>query len=338
MTDTPPPPETAPGPRTERWQAAAPGAPLVRVEGPLPSPGPGEVRLRVAACGLNFADTLLLAGRYQNQPEPPIVPGMEMAGIVEDAGPGAASPQRGARVAVHAGAGGLARHAIVPAALCRALPDGLDMERAAAFQVVYGTAHLALARRARLAPGDRLAVTGAAGGTGLAAVELGALMGAEVIAIARGEAKLETARAAGARHGLDAGLPDLRARLKALGGIDVAVDTVGGALWDALFRAARPEARLLPLGFAGGEVPQIKANHLLVKNLSVIGFNLGAYRGIAPAALAESLGQVMEWLVAGRLSLQIGARFGFEEAEAALKALTSRAVVGKIVVVVDPAL
>jgi NADPH2:quinone reductase len=333
MPKTPPPPDAAAS--TERWQATAPGAPLLLASAPLPHPGPGEVRLRIAACGLNFADTLLLAGRYQDQPSPPLVPGMEMAGIVEAAGPGVAAPSPGTRVAVHAGAGGLARHAVVPAALCRALPDGLDMARAAAFQVVYGTAYLALARRARLAPGERLAVTGAAGGTGLAAVELGALMGAEVVAVARGAAKLETARAAGARHALDAELPDLRDRLKALGGIDVGVDTVGGALWEALFRAARPEGRLLPLGFAGGEVPQIKANHLLVKNLSVIGFNLGAYRTIAPEALAESLGQVMDWLLAGRLSLRIGARFRFEEAQAALQAMTSRAVAGKIVVIVD---
>ena len=328
-------PPHVPAASTERWQSAAPGAPLLRVETPLPAPGPGEVLLRVAACGLNFADTLLLAGRYQSRPEPPIVPGMEMAGRVERTGPGVAGPEPGARVAVHAGAGGLARHAVVPAALCRTLPEGLDMAQAAAFQVVYGTAHLALARRARLAPGERLAVTGAAGGTGLAAVELGALMGAEVIAVARGAAKLETARAAGARHVLDAELPDLRERLKALGGIDVGVDTVGGPLWEALFRAARPEGRLLPLGFAGGDVPQIRANHLMVKNLSVIGFNLGAYREIAPEALAESLGQVMDWLVAGRLSLRIGARFGFEEAEAALQALTARSVAGKIVVIVD---
>jgi NADPH2:quinone reductase len=211
----------------------------------------------------------------------------------------------------------------------------MDMETAAAFQIVYGTAHMALARRARLMPGERLVVTGASGGSGLAAVEVGAAMGAEVIAIARGAEKLGIAADAGARHGIDADAPDIRERVKALGGADVVFDTVGGALWQALFRAANPEARLLPIGFAGGEVPQIKANHLLVKNLTVIGLYWGGYLRFAPQALADSLAEVMGWIAEGRLTLKIGARYPFDAVPEALAALEARDVAGKIVVTME---
>jgi NADPH2:quinone reductase len=308
------------------------GAPLHRATVHLPPPGPGQVRLRIAACALNFADLLLLDGRYQDQPEPPITPGIEMAGVVEDVGPGVATPAPGTRVAVHAGHGGLAEAANVPAALCVPLPGDLAAEVAASVLVAYGTARLALAHRARLAPGERLVVTGAGGGSGLAAVETGAAMGAEVVAVARGDDKLAAARAAGARHLIDAREEDLRAAVKALGGADVVFDTVGGEVWHALFRAARPEARLLPVGFAGGDVPQIPANHLLVKNLTVIGLNLGGYRRFAPERLAAALREVMDDAAAGRFDVRIGARYAFPEAPAAIEALRARSVPGKIVV------
>ena len=326
------PPAARPRAPVTRWQAMRPGAALHRATVHLPPPGPGEVRLRIAACALNFADLLLLEGRYQDQPDPPITPGIEMAGIVEAAGPGVARPEPGARVAVHAGHGGLAEAANVPAALCVPVPEGLSAEIAAAVLVAHGTARLALAHRARLAPGERLVVTGAGGGSGLAAVETGAAMGAEVVAVARGADKLEAARAAGAAHLIDAGTADLRAEVKALGGADVVFDTVGGDVWQALFRAARPEARLLPIGFAGGEVPQIPANHLLVKNLTVVGLNLGGYRRFAPERLATALAEAMSGAAEGRFDAHIGARFPLAEAPAALEALRSRAVAGKIVV------
>jgi len=260
------------------------------------------------------------------------VPGVEMAGRVEAVGPGVTGPAVGARVAVHAGHGGCGEAANVPAALCVPVPEGLASEVAACVLVTYGTARLALSHRARLAADERLVVTGAGGGTGLAAVETGVALGAEVVAVARGADKLDAARAAGAHHLIDAETDDLRAGVKALGGADVVFDTVGGAVWQALFRAARPEARLLPIGFAGGEVPQIPANHLLVKNLTVIGLNLGGYRRFAPERLAGALSEVLELAETGRIRVHVGARFPLAEVPAALEALRNRAVPGKIVV------
>ncbi len=318
-----------------RLEYGAPGAVPALLRRPLPPPGPGMIRLEIAACALNHADLLMVAGRYQERPEPPFTPGLEMAGIVTARGDGVEAPGIGARVVVPAGHGGLAEAANVPADLCLPVPEGLSLAEAAAIPVTYGTAHLALARRARLAPGERLVVTGAAGGAGRAAVEIGAAMGAEVVAVARGAERLEVARAAGARHLIDADEAEgeaLRDRVRALGGADVVYDTVGGATWQALFRAARPEARLMPVGFAGGEVPQIAANHLLVKNLTVIGFYWGGYRAFAPAALTDSLAEVLGWTAAGRLSVHIGARYPLARAEEALAALRARAVPGKIVV------
>ena len=319
-------------PGIRRWQAAAPGAPLALVESPAPAPGAHEVRIRTGACGLNFADTLMLAGRYQEKPPLPIVPGMELSGIVEAQGAQVSHPAVATRVAVHAGHGGLAEAVCVPAAACVPIPDAIDMETAAAFQVVYGTAHLALSRRARLQPGERLVVTGAAGGTGLATVQIGALMGAKVIAIARGDEKLDIARSAGATHTIDAESDGIRDRIRALGGADIVVDTVGAPLWDEVYRAANPEARLFPLGFAGGAVPELRANHLMVKNLTICGFYWGGYLRFAPDALAASLGQVLDWLATGALSLHIGHRVPFEAAETGLDLLRTRKATGKVVV------
>jgi NADPH2:quinone reductase len=318
-----------------RLEYAAPGAAPALVRRPLPPPGPGTIRLDIAACALNHADLLMAEGRYQERPEPPFTPGLEMAGTVAALGDGVEAPGIGARVVLYAGHGGLAEAANVPARLCLPVPEGLSLAEAAAIPVTYGTAHLALSRRARLAPGERLVVTGAAGGAGRAAVEIGALMGAEVVAVARGAERLEVARAAGARHLIDAGTTEgeaLRDRVRVLGGADVVYDTVGGATWEALFRAANPEARLMPVGFAGGGIPQIPANHLLVKNLSVIGFYWGGYRAFAPEVLTGSLAEVLGWAASGRLAVHVGARYPLARAEEALAALRARAVPGKIVV------
>ncbi|MEM9250226.1 MAG: NADPH:quinone oxidoreductase family protein [Pseudomonadota bacterium] len=318
--------------KSTQWQALSAGAPLERQSVPIRDPKAREVRIRVAACGLNFADTLMLAGRYQEQPQPPIVPGMEISGWIDALGPQVAGLAQGARVAVFAGSGGLADYVYAPAEACVLLPDSVDLDAGAAFQVVYGTAHLALWHRARLRHGERLVVTGAAGGTGLASVQVGALLGAEVVAIARGPEKLRLAQKAGATHLIDAAAPDLRAQIQALGGADVAIDTVGTPLWDALLRSANPEARLFPLGFAGGEVPQIKANHLLVKNLSVYGFYWGGYRHFAPGVFRDSLAHVLDWIATGALDVRIGARVPFDRADEGLDMIRNRQARGKIVV------
>lgn len=299
---------------------------------PEPTPGPGQVRVRIHACGLNFADLLMAKGTYQDTPALPFTLGMEVAGVVETHGDGVTSPAIGTRVAVFEGSGGLAEAGVFDAARCVTIPDSMPFEEAAGFIVAYGTSHLALTDRAHLRQGERLLVLGAAGGVGLTAVELGAAMGAEVIAVARGAEKLAVAKAAGATHALDSEKVDLRAEVKALGGADVVYDAVGGDGFKAAMRATNPGGRLVVIGFASGEIPQIPANHLLVKNIDVIGFYWGGYLRWAPERLAKSLGELMAMYEAGQLNPHIGARRPLEQAGDALEILRTRKVAGKVVV------
>ena len=307
------------------------GAPLELREVPRPAPGPGEVLLRVRACGLNFADTLMAKGEYQEKPPLPATPGMEVCGTVEAAGPGVAAPAPGTRVACYGGGGGLAEFVVVPAGRCVPAPEGMPDVEVAGFLVAYGTSHVALAHRALLRPGETLAVLGASGGVGLTAVEIGALMGARVIAVARTEEKRAVAKAAGARHVLSDG-DDLRAEMKALGGIDVLYDPVGGAAFDAGLRACNPEARILPIGFASGTVPRIPANILLVKNLSVHGLYWGAYATLRPKVLTDSFAALFAWYAQGRLRPHVSHVLPLERAEAGLDLLRGRAATGKVVI------
>ncbi len=310
------------------------GAGLVLDDVPRPRPGPGQVLLKVHACGVNFADTLIVNGRYQEKPPLPFAPGMEVCGTVEALGEGADGPAPGTRVAASCGAGGFADYAVANAAACVALPDAMSDTQAAAFQVAYGTSHVALGYKARLRPGERLLVLGAAGGVGLTAVEIGKLMGAEVIAVARGAARLAAPRAKGADHLLDSETTDIRAAVKALGGADVVYDPVGGNAWKAALRAANPEARLIPIGFASGEVPQIPANILLVKNLTVIGFYWGAYYRFRPEVLAESFRELIGWFEKGKITPHVSNVVPLAEAGRALELLESRRATGKVVVTV----
>lgn len=299
---------------------------------PHSAPGDGELGVRIAACALNFADLLMIEGRYQERPEPPVTLGMELAGCVEAVGSGVSGFSPGDRVAVYSGQGGLAEAGVFDATRCTRVPEGLDLDAAAALQIAHGTAHLALLRRARLRQGETLAVLGAAGGVGLAAVEIGKLLGATVIASARGRDRLQAAAKAGADHLIDSEIGDLRQALLDLGGADVVFDPVGGAQFEAAFRACRPEGRILCIGFASGEVPQIRANHLLVKNLDVIGLNWGGYLRFDPGALRDSVAQVLEWAAAGRIMPTIRHRLPLAHAAEALDLLRSRRAVGKIVV------
>jgi NADPH2:quinone reductase len=314
------------------YHVAAPNAPAALTELPRPAPQAGEILVRIAACGLNFADLLILDGTYQETPEPPFTAGMEVAGTVEALGPGVEGPAPGTRVAVFGGQGGLAEYGCFPAARAVPLPDSMDEVTGAAFQIAYGTSHVALAHRARLSPGERLLVLGAAGGVGLTAVEIGKVMGAEVVACARGAEKLEVARQAGADHLVPADPEELRTRLKALGGADVVYDPVGGALFDAAFRACRPEARLLVIGFASGEVPRIKANHLLVKNLTVTGFYWGGYMAFRPEVVRDSLSQLMRWFEEGRLKPHVSEVLPLDRVEEGLDLLRTRRSTGKVVI------
>ncbi|MBY6047968.1 NADPH:quinone oxidoreductase family protein [Vannielia litorea] len=299
---------------------------------PSPEPAPGEVAVQIAACGLNFADLLMVEGTYQDTPPAPFTLGIELAGAVTALGQGVEELAVGDRIGVFGGRGGLAEEGCFPASRCLKLPETMPFHIAAAFLVAYGTSHLSLVHRARLAKGERLVVTGAAGGVGLTAVELGAKLGAEVVAIARGADKLEVAAKAGATHLIDAQSEDIRGQLKALGGLDVLYDTVGDPLFTECFRAARPEARLLAIGFAGGKVPQIKANHLLVKNLTVMGLYWGGYMGFAPEVLTGSLGELMKLWETGGLDPHVSHRLPLDQIDEAMDLIRTRRSTGKVVV------
>lgn len=310
----------------------SPGASPTLSDLPLPAPGPGEIRLKVGACGLNFADLLMMTGDYQDTPAAPFTLGMEVAGTVDAHGPGVTSPAIGTRVAVFGGQGGLAEYGCFPADRAVALPPAMSDIDAAAFQIAYGTSHVALDHKARLQPGETLLVLGAAGGVGLTAVEIGKLMGARVIACARGADKLAVARQAGADHLIDAETADIRAECKALGGVDVVYDPVGGDQFDAAFRATNPEGRILSIGFASGTVPQIKANHLLVKNLSVMGLYWGGYLKFRPSVITDSLSTLLGWYEAGRIAPHVSHILPLDQAAEALELLRSRKSTGKVVV------
>ncbi|MCA3455238.1 MAG: NADPH:quinone oxidoreductase family protein [Rhodobacter sp.] len=299
---------------------------------PVPDPGPGEVLLRTAACGLNFADLLMSGGSYQDTPPLPFTLGMEVAGTVEACGPAVTGFVPGARVAAVPGSGGLADFVAVPAARCVAIPDGMSFVQAASFQIAYGTSHLALDHRARLQPGETLLVLGAAGGVGLTAVEIGKHMGARVIASARGQARLAVAQRAGADVLIDSDTADLRDRLRAEGGVDVVFDTVGGPAFLQALRATRPEGRLLCVGFAGGDVPQIPANLLLVKNLSVIGLYWGGYLAFRPEVLTASMSRLFGWFGDGILRPHISHVLPLDRAAKGLDLLRGRKATGKVVV------
>jgi NADPH2:quinone reductase len=307
------------------------GAPLELREAPVPTPETGELLLRVRTCGLNFADTLQAAWKYQEKPPLPFAPGMEICATVEALGPGVEGFAPGDRVACFTGGGGLADYAVAPAARCVPAPNAMPDHEVAAFLVAYGTSDVALGYRAGLRAGETLLVTGASGGVGLTAIELGKLMGARVIAVARGPEKLAVARATGADHLIDADA-DLRAEVKALGGADVVYETVGGATFDAALRATNPEGRLLPIGFAGGAVPQIPANILLVKNLTVIGVYWGAYASLRPSVLTESFARLFGWYEAGKLRPHVSHVLPLEAVNDGLEMLRSRASTGKVVI------
>ena len=304
----------------------------VLATGPSPTPKAGEIRLRIGACGLNFGDLLMIDGTYQERPALPFTPGMEPAGIVDALGDGTTGFKLGDRVAVYHGHGGLAQLGCFPAAHCHILPDNMSITTGAGFLVAYGTSHLALAHRAKLQAGETLLVLGASGGIGLTAVEIGKRMGATVIACARGADKLAIAAKAGADHLIDSDTDDLRKLVKSLGGADVVYDPVGGDLFKAALRACNPEARIIPLGFASGEVPKIAANILLVKNISVIGYYWGGYLKFAPKILQDSLKTLLGWYKTGQLHPHISHILPLDRANEALDLLKTRKSTGKVVV------
>lgn len=299
----------------------------------LPAPIRGEVQIAVRACGLNFADLLMIEGKYQATPPPPFTLGMEFAGDVV-AVPAGSTFAIGDRVAVVAGHGGLAERANVAEVAVVRLPEAMSYEHAAAFQIAYGTSHLALDHRARLQAGETLVVLGAAGGVGLTAVEIGKRMGARVIACARGAEKLAIAKAAGAEEVLDSERADLRDAIKALGGADVIYDAIGGEAGTQAARALNRGGRYLVIGFAAGSHPEIPLNHALVKNITIHGVYWGGYTDLAPDVLTGSMAQLFAWYEQGGLHPHISATFPLDRAEEALDLLRARKSTGKVVVTI----
>ena len=301
---------------------------------PPEGPGEGEILIEVAAAGVNFADLLITAGKYQERPMPPFIPGFEAAGRVRAVGAGVTNLKAGDRVLSVLDRGGFAEQAIGRAADSFKIPDQMNFAAAAGFAIAYGTSHGALTWRANLKPGELLLVLGAAGGVGLTAVEIGKALGARVIACAGGAEKLAIARAHGADFTIDYREENLRQRIREIaggGGVDVVYDPVGGESFDTALRSTNWGGRLVIVGFAGGAVPQIPANILLVKNLSALGFYWGSYRQHRPAMLAPAFAQMFEWWQQGKLKPRISGRYDLAEVKTALTLVAERKATGKIV-------
>src|SRR5262245_26952462 len=301
---------------------------------PDPVAGPGEVVVKVAAAALNFFDTLIIAGKYQTKPEMPFSPAAEFAGIVESVGPGVSGLAPGDKVAANIGYGAARERVAVAVDNLVKVPAGLDLERAAGVIVTYGTSYYALKDRAALKPGETLAVLGASGGVGLAAVELGKVMGARVIACASSDDKLAFARAHGADVLVNYGIGNLRDALRHAGGergIDVVYDPVGGALAEAALRSLGWEGRFLVVGFAAGEIPKLPLNLVLLKSCDVRGVFWGAWTTREPAAHRANTADLFALCAAGKLSAHVHAVYPLEEAAAALRALSDRRAMGKVI-------
>ena len=305
---------------------------------PLPEPGPGEVRIRVRAAGLNFADTLIIKGQYQDKPALPFVPGIEIAGQIERSGPGVAGFVPGDRVMATLDRGGFAEEVVAPAGSVVRLPDSIDYVTAAGFAIAYGTAYGALVWAGRLRAGETLLVHGAAGGVGLATVECGVAFGARVIATARGPEHLEVARAHGAAALIDTACEDVRTRVKELTegrGADVVFDPIGGELFTTSLRSIAWEGRLLVIGFASGQIPQIPANLLLVKNAAAVGFYWGSYRRRDPARVHAAFDELLRWHADQRIRPHVSEVHPLSDAKSALQRLLARQSTGKVVLTMD---
>lgn len=308
-------------------------------ERPLPEPAADQVLIEVAAAGVNFADTLMIAGKYQEKPAFPFSPGLEIAGTIRALGANVSGLEVGQRVMALTDRGGYAEAALARAGDVYVIPKSLGPERfgcaeAAGFPITYGTAHAALRWHADLQPGEVLLVHGAAGGVGLAAVEIGKAIGATVIATAGGAEKLAVAEAHGADHLIDYRHEDIREKVKEITagkGADVVFDPVGGDVFDASLRCIAWSGRLLVIGFAAGRVPQIPANILLVKNVAVMGVYWGSYRKHAPERLVEAFRELFGWVEAGLLRPHVSHKLALAEAAEAMALLLERRSTGKVV-------
>lgn len=307
-------------------------------DAPAPEMIDDGVRIAVKAAGVNFADTLMIKGEYQVRPPFPFSPGLEVAGEVVECAPGVTAFKPGDRVLAMVHYGGYATESVAPAKDVVKIPDSMDFTVAAGFPIVYGTSHIGLKDKLNLQPGETLLVHGAAGGVGLTAVEIGKKLGATVIATAGGPDKLEVAKQYGADHLIDYRAEDIRERVKQLTdgrGADAVYDPVGGSAFDASLRCTVQRGRILVVGFASGTVPQIPANILLVKNLSVIGYYWGAHRTLDPDLIKRSFAELMQWFEAGELKPHISHTFDLADAAKAMAMLKSRKSTGKVVLTME---
>lgn len=307
---------------------------LQLAELPLPQPRAGEVRLRVLAAGVNFPDALIIQKKYQVQPTLPFVPGTEVAGVVDAVGE-VVRMTPGTRVVAFVGIGGFAEYVCVKAALTLPLPHEVSDEVAAAFTMIYATSHHALFDRGQLQPRETLLVLGAAGGVGLAAVELGKLVGARVIAAASSEEKLGACRTAGADEVINYSTQDLRETIKAMSdgrGIDVVYDPVGGSYAEPALRSLAWRGRFLVVGFAAGAIPSIRLNLLLLKEASLVGVYWGEFAKREPARNAKMIGELMSWLVQGKLRPHVSQVYPLSETPKAIDDLLQRRAIGKLVI------
>ncbi|PAP74999.1 NADPH:quinone oxidoreductase family protein [Rubrivirga marina] len=302
---------------------------------PTPEPGPGEVRLKVAAAGVNFPDTLIIQGLYQERPALPFTPGGEAAGVIDAVGEGVEHVAVGDRMLAFTGRGAFAESLVAPAAVVAPVPEALPLDLAAGFLLAYGTAHHALRQRAQIRDGETLLVLGAAGGVGLAAVELGARMGARVVAAASTDEKLALCRERGAAETINYAEEDLRDGLGRVLGKDkpdVVFDPVGGALSEAAFRSLAWGGWHLVVGFAAGDIPSFPLNLPLVKGAALVGVFWGAFVQREPAVHRANMTELMGWVEAGDVRPHVSERFPLERTGEALRWMMDRKAMGKVIV------
>lgn len=301
-------------------------------------PKKGEVIISIKACGVNFPDTLIIQGKYQFKPDMPFAPGGEVAGVVKAVGEGVSGVKEGDRVIASTGWGGFAQEVAVDAAKIIPMPDQMDFVSASAFVFTYGTSHYALKDRAKLQPGETLLVLGAAGGVGLAAVEIGKVMGAKVIAAASTDEKLEVCKQHGADELINYSTQDLKDRIKELtkgNGVDVVYDPVGGPFSEAALRGMAWEGRFLVIGFANGEIPRIPLNLALLKGCSIVGVFWGSFTARDPKRNQQHIQELLGWYSEGKLKPHISATYSLNQAADALNDMMERRVKGKVVLVTE---
>ncbi|MEK6594258.1 MAG: NADPH:quinone oxidoreductase family protein [Pseudomonadota bacterium] len=312
---------------------------LLLEEVPDPIPGPGEVLIDVHAASINFPDLLVIDGTYQNLPPRPFSPGKDMAGVIAAVGAGVTTCKPGDRVAAQNEYGAYAQRCIVPQMNCYPMPAGMSYADAAAMGLTYATAHFALVERGQYKQGETVLVNGAAGGVGIATIQVAKVLGATVVASVSSAEKAELARKHGADHVVRTDVPGLREAFrdqvfKAVGkrGVDIIVDPVGGDVFDASLRVIAWCGRIIIVGFAEGRIPEVKAGHLLVKNIALIGLQYSSYRDREPQKVQQVQMELFSWYATGKIKPHVMAEFALQDYKQALLTVRDRKVVGKVVI------